>query len=87
MKKQTRYHVVGTDRDTHLFEECGDTSGELYRLAPCKSGQPINGQLVTVTREDEEHFRFDAVELSGPVQVATPAYRKGWADTFGGAPN
>lgn len=86
MKKRKRYHAIGIDRGARLFEECGDDSGRIYRAARAPSGKPVplGAQLATIALdEDGEHYRVDVIGVSGPVQVATDAYRQGWVTAFG----
>lgn len=84
--KSKRFHEIGNDRGDLLFEECGDDSGRVYRAARAKSGKPVplGAQLATIALDaDGEHYRVDVIGLSGPAQVATDAYRAGWACAFG----
>jgi hypothetical protein len=85
--KQKRFHEIGTDRGARLFEVCGDDDdARIYRLERAQSGKPVplGGKLVTLKPDrDGEHFQIDEIDLSGPARVSTPAYRKGWEQTFG----
>ncbi len=63
---------------------------EAGEMRPLAEGQPIHGELVTLTRRREHDLLFDvkvvhdASGRGGPAQVATRAYRDGWEAAFGG---
>jgi hypothetical protein len=85
--KEKRFHEIGDDRGTRLFEECGDESGRIYRAEPARSGRsvPLGAELAQLTcEEDGAHWRVEVIASAGPAQVSTPAYRDGWDATFRG---
>jgi len=74
--------------NTRLVERRGERNG-VGTLMPLREGQPIpeGSELVKITPgEDEWHdvetlYRHES--LSGPPQIATPAYRDGYDRIFG----
>ena len=86
-----RYHEIGRDGTSHLFEECG--SGDVYRFEAAQSGKavPMGAKLAWVQPDDDgEHYSVDVLDTgagAGPAQIATEAYRGGWDRTFGAGAN
>jgi hypothetical protein len=62
-------------------------------LQPLEEGKPISGEVISMRRRKDVPFLFDvttevaapSAELpaSGPVQVATDSYRRGWDAIWG----
>jgi hypothetical protein len=76
--------------NTHLVERRKDGRVHLGTLTPMKNGQSLltNAEVVKITPGEDEWHDVETVyepgpELSGPPQVATPAYRKGYDRIFG----
>ena len=63
-------------------------------LQPLVEGKPISGEVVSMKQRQEAPFLFDvktevaardeaAPDASGPAQVATDSYRRGWEAIWG----
>lgn len=84
-----RYHIAGATPDGRtVFEDC--QSGKKRTMEAVQEGKPIpaDAELAMVLPDEDGHHvtMEDVGDLrSGPVQVATPAYRSGWDRTFGSA--
>ncbi len=84
-----RYHLVGREGATQLFTECGDESGQIIRGDRAVIGKPapIGSEIAVLTPDrDGVHFEIETLS-SGPAQVASAEYRRGWEETFGSAPD
>lgn len=84
-----RYHLVGRDGATQLFTECGDESGKIVRGDRAVNGKPVPlGSEIAFLTPDRDGVHFEIETLtSGPAQVATEGYRRGWEETFGAVVN
>lgn len=79
-----RCHQIGeTPEGENVYIDCA--TKEICTVSPLEAGKPIHpGTTVATIREREDCVEIEDVDLhSGPVQVATAAYREGWARTFG----
>ena len=79
-----RYHEVGREGTTQLFQECGNARGEVLHVDEAPSGEttPLGSRLAIITLDqDGVHYTFEDV-VTGPAQVATESYRRGWDETF-----
>lgn len=69
-----------------LVDHCPD-DGTTITVAPLSEGDPIlPGQRVATFQElPDGHVEYEEYVLnsSGPAQVATDAYRRGYEETFG----
>ena len=75
-------------------EEDGPLEGGI--LQPLEDGKPISGEVISMRRRKDVPFLFDvttevaapSAELpaSGPAQVATDSYRRGWDAIWGRRP-
>lgn len=79
-----------TDQGTKVIRHRPGHQLELGILQPLKEGRPVQGELVKLTPRkgspvcDVESFGKPGIKkLKGPVQVSSPAYRKGWGRVFG----
>jgi hypothetical protein len=62
------------------------------QVRKAEEGKPIAGDLVSLTPHEDAPRLFDvevlheskAARAEGPANVSSPAYRKGWAEVFGG---
>jgi len=93
--------VRGTSEDGHglsvlRFSDDQISAGELREA---RDGQPIMGELVSLTQRGEHERLFDvsvlargpvapsrdrpALHAKGPANVASDAYREGWENVFG----
>lgn len=84
--KNKRFHFVGHSPEGPVYQACNDAN-EYRTLAEARPGEPIEGTemlaLVKPDPEDDAHVTMEDVDLhSGPVQVATAAYRAGYDRTF-----
>lgn len=85
-RKSKRFHFVGHSPEGPVYQACNDPD-EYRTLAEARPGEPIEDAevlaLVKPDEDDETHVTMEDVDLhSGPVQVATAAYRAGWDRTF-----
>lgn len=76
--------------NTRLVERRRGDRVSVGTLTPLKNGQSLltGAEVVKVTPGEGEWHDVETVyepepELSGPPQVATPAYRAGWSRVFG----
>lgn len=84
-----RYHLAGRDGTTQLFTECGDESGRIIRGDKAVDGKPVplgSESAVLTPDRDGVHYEIETLS-SGPAQVASEKYRRGWDDTFGARAN
>lgn len=84
-----RYHLAGQDGATRLFTECGDETGRILRGARAIDGRPAPfGSEIAFCTPDRDGVHFEIETLtSGPAQVASADYRRGWEGTFGSRAN
>ena len=79
-----------------LRRRAGSTAVEAGTLRPLREGRAIVGEVVRLEQREEAPFLFDcetdeelstttqaAPQLSGPPQVATEEYRRGWDAIWG----
>lgn len=87
--------MFGKNADgVHILRRRDENSPiETGLLQPLVEGRPISGELISMKRREDLPFLFDVKsELpapetrtgSGPSQVATDSYRKGWDAIWGG---
>ena len=86
--------MFGKDADgVHIIRRRDENAPiEAGLLQPLVEGKPIAGELISMKRREDMPFLFDVKsELpppertgSGPSQVATDSYRKGWDAIWGG---
>jgi len=86
--------VFGKNADgVHILRRRDENSPvEAGLLQPLVEGRPISGELVSMKRREDMPFLYDVKsELppperasTGPSQVATDSYRKGWDAIWGG---
>jgi hypothetical protein len=88
--------VYGKDaQGTHIVRRrSGEAPLETGLLRPLREGQPIEGEIVTLTPRADVPLLFDVKsELAdprprptrdGPAQVASDAYRRGWDAIYSG---
>jgi hypothetical protein len=77
----------------------GSNTVEAGTLRPLKEGRAITGEVVHLEQREEAPFLFDcetdeelsapaaARQSSGPAQVATDEYRRGWDAIWGSRPH
>jgi hypothetical protein len=88
--------VFGKDaRGLHILRRRSeDAPVEAGVLQPLVEGKPISGEVVSMKRRKDVPFLFDvkteveahddhAAPASGPAQVATESYRRGWEAIWG----
>lgn len=85
-RKSKRFHFVGHSPEGPVYQACNNAD-EYRTLADATPGEPIvDGETLALVKpdpEDEAHVTMEDVDLhSGPVQVATAAYRAGYDRTF-----
>jgi hypothetical protein len=86
--------VCGKDeRGLHILrrrEEDGPIEAGIVQ--PLEEGKPISGEVISMRRREDVPFLFDvttevatpsAESTSGPAQVATDSYRRGWDAIWG----
>ena len=91
--------VCGKDeRGVHILRRRSEEGPiEAAIVQPLEEGKPITGEVISLEQRDDLPFLFDVTtELavaapersgSGPAQVATDSYRRGWDAIWGpGAP-
>jgi len=90
--------VFGQSEDgeaLHVLRRRAETSAvEAGTLRPLREGKAITGEVLKLTQRDEAPFLFDCetdeelstarAQPSGPPQVATDEYRRGWDAIWGG---
>lgn len=67
---------------------------EIGEVHPLREGKPITGEVISLRPRRDIQWLYDVKTelpeptedraLSGPAQVATRAYRRGWEAVFGG---
>jgi hypothetical protein len=65
-------------------------------IQPLEDGKPISGEVISMRRRKDVPFMFDVttevaappaeLPASGPAQVATDSYRRGWDAIWGRRP-
>ena len=93
--------VFGKDeRGVHILRRRGEEGPiEAGILQPLEEGKPISGEVISMSRREDVPFLFDVTTqvaapkvettetaASGPAQVATDSYRKGWDAIWGRRP-
>jgi hypothetical protein len=87
--------VFGKNADgVHILRRRDENSPiETGLLQPLVEGRPISGELISMKQRKDLPFLYDvkselpspeARTTSGPSQVATDSYRKGWDAIWGG---
>ncbi|HXT99754.1 MAG TPA: hypothetical protein VN903_02090 [Polyangia bacterium] len=88
--------VFGKNADgVHILRRRDENSPvEAGLLQPLVEGRPISGELISMKRREDMPFLYDVKSelpsqerertTSGPSQVATDSYRKGWDAIWGG---
>jgi len=90
--------VCGKDeRGLHILrrrEEDGPIEAGIVQ--PLEEGKPISGEVISMRRRKDVPFLFDVTTevatpsaeppASGPAQVATDSYRRGWDAIWGRRP-
>ena len=91
--------VCGKDeRGLHIIRRRGEEGPlEAAIVQPLVEGKPLSGEVITLRRRKDVPFLFDvttelslepeasgeATATSGPAQVATDSYRRGWDAIWG----
>ena len=93
--------VFGKDeRGLHILRRRGEEGPiEAGIIQPLEEGKPISGEVISMSPRDDVPFLFDVTTqveapkvettetpASGPAQVATDSYRKGWDAIWGRRP-
>jgi len=86
--------ICGKDeRGVHILRRRSDEGPiEAGIVQPLEEGKPITGEVISLERRDDLPFLFnvttevaapEARPSSGPAQVATDSYRRGWDAIWG----
>jgi hypothetical protein len=86
--------VCGKDeRGVHILRRRSDEEPiEVGIVRPLEEGKPITGEVISLEQRDDLPFLFDVTTevataeertASGPAQVATDSYRRGWDAIWG----
>lgn len=87
--------VCGKDeRGLHVLRRRTDDGPvEIGIVQPLVEGKPITGEVISMKQRQDVPFLFDvetqvparepAAESTGPAQVATDSYRRGWDAIWG----
>lgn len=93
--------VFGKDeRGLHILRRRGEEGPiEAGIVQPLEEGKPISGEVISMRQRDDVPFLFDVTTqvsaptvettettASGPAQVASDSYRKGWDAIWGRRP-
>jgi hypothetical protein len=81
------------DRGVHILRRRSDDGPiEAGIVQPLEEGKPITGEVISLEQREDLPFLFNvttelaaasARESSGPAQVATDSYRRGWDAIWG----
>ena len=75
-------------RPVYVDHETGEARSVSAAPTDGKALAPGRGLALISPDDDGVHVVMeDVVSPGGPAQVATPAYRSGWEQTFGSKPN